>query len=211
MVGDQRGRRSARITGDERYDAILFTAEKLLAGAALEEISIEDLARGAGISRSNFYFYFSSKDQVLLALLDRVIAEVDRQVDALSRAADGEPAAVWRRSIGVFIDVFTAHRAVAVAAISARGRSPEVLTLWSGAMDTWVEYSTAAIAAEQARGAALPGISARDLAISLTLMNERVLSATFSAETPALEQLSALDVLSEIWLRGIYGGHPRGH
>jgi AcrR family transcriptional regulator len=208
MAVDQRGRRPARVTGDERYDSILSTAERLLEGMPLEDISIEDLARGAGISRSNFYFYFSSKDQVLLALLDRVIAEVDRQIDALSRATRGEPAAVWRRSIGVFIDVFTDHRSVAVAAISARGRSPEVLALWSGAMRAWVEYSTTAIEEEQARGAALQGVSARDLAIVLTLMNERVLTATFGAEHPALEQASALDVLANLWLRGIYGSAP---
>ena len=81
----ERGRRSARISGDERQDAILITAEALLAERSFDDVSIEDLARGAGISRPTFYFYFPSKDAVLLALLDRVITEVEHRVGALPR------------------------------------------------------------------------------------------------------------------------------
>jgi len=72
-----RGRRAPRPSGDEREHAILATAERLLEQRPLSEISIDDLARGAGISRPTFYFYFASKDAVLLTLLDRVIAEVE--------------------------------------------------------------------------------------------------------------------------------------
>src|SRR3954454_18377559 len=72
-----RGRRSARPTGDDREAAILATAEQLLGERPLTEVSVDDLARGAGISRPTFYFYFRSRDAVLLTLLDRVVAEAD--------------------------------------------------------------------------------------------------------------------------------------
>ena len=198
-----RGRRAPRISGDDRHDAILLTAETLLASRSLDEISIEELAKGAGISRSNFYFYFASKDEVLLALLDRVIAEVEHRVGALPRDFEQDAPASWRRSIAVFVDVFTEHRAVSVAAIGAR--SPEVLALWSGSMQTWVDYSREVIAAEQKRGAAPAGISPADLATSLTLMNERVLSAALGSEALTVPSDSVLDVLAGIWVRSIYG------
>jgi TetR/AcrR family transcriptional regulator, ethionamide resistance regulator len=70
-----RGRRVRRTTGDDREHAILATFEQLLAERSLHEISVDDLARGAGISRPTFYFYFSSKDAVLLTLLDRMVEE----------------------------------------------------------------------------------------------------------------------------------------
>jgi AcrR family transcriptional regulator len=200
----QRGRRPARITGDDRHDAILTTAERLLDGRSLDDIPIEELASGAGISRSNFYFYFASKDDVLLALLDRVITEVQHRVAALPRDFDREPSVSWRRSIGVFVDVFSSHRAVSVAAIGARGRNPEIEALWSRSMQTWVDFSREVIAAEQARGAAPADISAGDLAISLNLMNERVLVAALAGESLAVGPGEVLDVLSAIWLRGIY-------
>ena len=70
-----RGRRVRRATGDERERAILETAERLMEELPFSEISVDDLARGAGISRPTFYFYFPSKEAVLLTLLDRMVEE----------------------------------------------------------------------------------------------------------------------------------------
>ncbi|MBT1001670.1 TetR/AcrR family transcriptional regulator [Paenarthrobacter sp. DKR-5] len=201
----QRGRRAVRVSGDERQDAILVTAEQLLGTRAFDDISIEDLARGAGISRPTFYFYFASKDDVLLALLDRVIAEVERRVGELPRDFEGDPAGSWTRSIGMFVEVFVSHRGVSIAAIAARARNNEVRALWSRAMQSWAEFSTDVILSERARGAAPHGIDAGDLAVSLNLMNERVITAALNRETPAIGESRALDVLSTIWIRSIYG------
>lgn len=201
----QRGRRSARVSGDERQDAILVTAEALLDERGFDDISIEDLARGAGISRPTFYFYFASKDEVLLALLDRVITEVEHRVGGLPRDFESDPAGAWTRSIGMFVEVFVAHRGVATAAIAARARNDEVRVLWSKSMQSWADFSTDVIRSEQARGAAPGGIDAHDLAVSLNLMNERVITAVLNKESPAIAESRALDVLSTIWIRAIYG------
>ena len=201
----QRGRRSTRVSGDERQDAILLTAEALLGERAFDEIAIEDLARGAGISRPTFYFYFSSKDEVLLALLDRVITEVEHRVGALPRDFASDPAGAWTRSIGMFVEVFVAHRGVATAAIGARARNEAVRALWSKSMQSWADFSSDVIQSEQDRGAAPQGVDARDLAVSLNLMNERVITAVLNRETPAIAESRALDVLSTIWIRSIYG------
>ncbi|HET7742998.1 MAG TPA: TetR/AcrR family transcriptional regulator, partial [Mycobacterium sp.] len=45
-----RGRRSARPSGDDREAAILATAEQLLEERNFGDISVDDLARGAGLS-----------------------------------------------------------------------------------------------------------------------------------------------------------------
>ena len=176
----------------------------MLGERPLEDISIEELATGAGISRPSFYFYFSSKDDVLLALLDQVISQVQHRVAALPRDFDTDPEAAWRRSIGVFVEVFTEHRAVSAAAITGRARNAEVHDLWAKSMQTWVGYSTEVIIAERARGAAPDGVDAAELATALNLMNERVLGAAFTGETPAIDQAHVLDVLSSIWIRSIY-------
>ena len=201
----QRGRRTAKVSGDERQDAILVTAEALLGERAFDDISIEDLARGAGISRPTFYFYYSSKDEVLLALLDRVITEVEHRVGGLPRDFESDPAGAWTRSIAMFVEVFASHRGIATAAIAARARNDEVRALWSKSMQSWADFSTDIIQSEQARGAAPGGIDAHDLAVSLNLMNERVITAVLNQESPALAESRALDVLSTIWIRSIYG------
>ena len=73
---------------------------------------------------------------------------------------------------------------------------------------TGTERDLTAIEAERRRGAAPKGIPARQLAIALNSMNERVLYATFSGDGPALDESDAVDVLLTIWLTAIYGAPP---
>jgi TetR/AcrR family transcriptional regulator, ethionamide resistance regulator len=201
----QRGRRSARTSGDERERAILETAERLLEERPLGEISVDDLARGAGISRPTFYFYFSSKDQVVLALLDRMVEQGARaRDDALQRLAADEMAG-WRESIAIFYETFGAHRSVVRAATELGATNPEARALWSQIMEGWVADAAARIEAERERGAAQPGVPARDLATALLQMNERAFIAIFTAEAPAVAEPEAIDTLAHIWLSAIYG------
>jgi TetR/AcrR family transcriptional regulator, ethionamide resistance regulator len=210
-----RGRRTARPSGDDRELAILATAERLLAEQPLGAISVDDLARGAGISRPTFYFYFASKDAVLLTLLDRVVAEADaamaRAELAVAEAAGrtGElPRAAWRQAIAAYYDTFRAHRGLTLAWAEARSTNSEVRELWAAVFEGWVRRSAAAIEAERARGAAPPGVPARNLAVALTSMNERVLYATFSGDGPAVAEDDVVDVLLGIWLSAVYGAPP---
>jgi AcrR family transcriptional regulator len=197
-----RGRRVPRVSGDERERAILETAEQLLQTRALHEISVDDLARGAGISRPTFYFYFASKEAVLLTLLDRLVEEAREGVQIAFLASD--PPRVLREGITAIRDTFREHRAVAVAAADARASSPAVRELWARVMETFVAETTAAIESERERGAAPPGVPARELAVALNWMNERVLNATFQGEEPAIGEQAVLDTLVEVWLRAIY-------
>ncbi len=203
-----RGRRAARPSGDDRETAILATAERLLAEKPLSAISVDDLARGAGISRPTFYFYFASKDAVLLSLLDRVVAEADAATrEAFGRPTSG-PREGWRRAITAYFETFRAHRGLTLAWAEARSSNGEIRDLWAGVVEAWVKRCTAAIEAERARGTAPDGPAARDLAVVLTSTNERALYATFSGDGPALAETGAVDVLLEVWLRAIYGTSP---
>ncbi|AHH99450.1 TetR/AcrR family transcriptional regulator [Kutzneria albida] len=200
-----RGRRAPRVSGDDRERAILATAERLLEQRPYHEISTDDLARGAGISRPTFYFYFASKDAVLLALFDRIIEQAEAgRIEVLGRDRD-DPAARWREAIGVFYETFGAHRAVTLAAAEVQLSNSEVRELWSKVMEGWASDTAALIEAERERGAAPPGAPARDLAIALIRMNERMLHATFAGESPSVSEQDVVEVLATIWLSTIYG------
>src|SRR5215218_9356543 len=111
-----RGRRAARASGDDRERAILETAERLFQTRPLSEISVEDLASGAGISRPTFYFYFPSKDAVLLTLIDRLVeAGTASREEALAKLAK-EPRAGWRMALQASFEAFGSRRAVILAA-----------------------------------------------------------------------------------------------
>jgi AcrR family transcriptional regulator len=201
-----RGRRATRASGDDRERAILETTERLLEERPLSEISVDDLAKGAGISRPTFYFYFPSKDAVVLTIIDRLVAAAaGSREEALRTLAEGDPRAGLRQALEDLYSAFRARRAVTLAAAELRMTNPEARTLWAEVMEGWVADVTAVIEAERARGAAPAGEPARELAIALVQMNERVQYASFADESPSLEQDRVLDVLVEIWLRAIYG------
>jgi TetR/AcrR family transcriptional regulator, ethionamide resistance regulator len=200
-----RSRRPTRPTGDDREQAILATAERLLEERAFADISVDDLAKGAGLSRPTFYFYFKSKETVLLSLLEPVIARADAEFDGAVQRLPTDPRRVWRNGIKAFFTAFGSHRAVARAGTEALATSSEFRVVWSGFMQKWIDRTAAMISAERARGAAPDTIPAADLATSLNQMNERTMMATLSAEQPAVIEDRVVDTLAHIWVSSIYG------
>lgn len=200
-----RGRRSARPSGDDRELAILATAERLLAGRPLADISVDDLAKGAGISRPTFYFYFPSKEAVLLTLLDRVVNTADSALEGLAEklAEDGDNR--WRTGLNVFFETFGSHKAVTRASMAARDTSPEIRQLWSAFMQKWITFTALGIDAERDRGAAPRTLPSNELATALNLMNERTLFASFADEQPSVPEETVLDTLVHVWVSSIYG------
>jgi AcrR family transcriptional regulator len=200
-----RGRRAARPSGDDRELAILETAERLLEDRSLAEISVDDLAKGAGISRPTFYFYFASKDAVLLTLLERVIAEADTALTQLIADRPSDRRAIWRQGINAFVATFGAHRAVCAATAAIRSTNSEARTLWATSMQRWIDHIAAVIEAERADGCAPVTLPAVELSTALNLMNESVMTAAFAGHQPALANDRVLDNLVHIWTTSIYG------
>ncbi|GFG53740.1 TetR family transcriptional regulator [Mycolicibacterium agri] len=203
-----RGRRAARPSGDDRELAILATAERLLAQRPLADISVDDLAKGAGISRPTFYFYFPSKDAVLLTLMDRVMAEADAAREALVANPPNDRAEFWRAAIGVYYSTFHSHQALAAPWSVAKYTNSEARKKWAEFMQTNIDQTTEVIEAVRARGEAPDHIPARELATSLNLLNEAVMTAAFAGQKPALADERVLDNLVHIWLNAIYGTAP---
>jgi AcrR family transcriptional regulator len=204
MTASTRGRRIGRPSGDERQRAIVEAFEGLLRTRPMADIAIDEIAAGAAISRSAFYFYFPSKHAVLLELLDRMVAEVDERLSRIGGPGE-DPAAWWRTSIGVFVEVFGAHRAVTVTLAEARATVPELRDEWARRSTRWVEMTASTIVAERRRGRAREIVDPRATSTALNAMNERVLVAAFGREQPALPEEEVLDVLADIWCTTIYG------
>ncbi|MGN6444369.1 TetR/AcrR family transcriptional regulator [Amnibacterium sp.] len=204
MSTPSRSRRAARLSGDERQRAIVEAFEDLLQRKPLADIAVDEIAAGAAISRSAFYFYFPSKQAVLLDLLDRMVAEVDARLAEVGVPGD-DPAAWWRGSIGVFVAVFGAHRAVSVTLAEARATIPELRDEWARRSSRWVDLTASTIVAERRRGRAREVVDPHATSVVLNAMNERVLVASFGGEQPALAPDEVLDVLTDVWVTTIYG------
>lgn len=201
-----RGRRASRPSGDDREAAILGTLERLLEQRPFAEISVDDLAKGAGLSRPTFYFYFASKDAVLVRLFERAITSADPGLHQHAEALAVNPDRGWHDGIYAFFDALRPHRAVLLAGLAATASNPQLRDMWSTFMAAWIDYTAGLITKERQRGAAPDTIPARDLATALNLMNERVVFASQGAQQPTLPEGAALEALAHIWVASIYGG-----
>jgi TetR/AcrR family transcriptional regulator, ethionamide resistance regulator len=202
-------RRPSRISGEERERAILATLEDLLSREPLHAISVDDLARGAGISRPTFYFYFASKEAALLALLDVLVEEAWTVLEDAPQLLARDPAAAWRKAIGGSYATWAANRDVIRAAAEARTSNADIQALWTDLLASLVQQTARAIEAERARGVAPEGVPARDLALCLNRMNERIFETKLGDEELTLADDRLLDTLVDIWLRSIYGAPPQ--
>jgi AcrR family transcriptional regulator len=199
-----RGRRSARPSGDDRELAILTTAEQLLEHRPLADLSVDDLAKGAGISRPTFYFYYPSKDAVLLTLFERVIVEADSALESLVANPPADLKALWRIGINVFVETFGSRRSVSLAADSARTNA-DIRKLWSRFMEKWVGHIAMVIETERSRGAAPVTLPADELSAALNLLNEKMMLSSFAGDSPSVPKERLLETLVHIWVSSIYG------
>jgi TetR/AcrR family transcriptional regulator, ethionamide resistance regulator len=169
------------------------------------EISVDDLAKGAGLSRPTFYFYFKSKEAIFLTLVEPLIARVDKNLEGASARVPQDPRKMVRAGIKAFFTTFQEDPAVARAGAELLRSNAHLRSQWSAAMAKWIHLTAALIESERARGAAPTTLPSLDLATALNQMNERAMLAALSSELPAVAEDDLIDTLAHIWLTSIYG------
>ena len=74
-------------------DAILDATDRLLARFGYRKMTVEDIAVEAGIGKGTIYLHFSSKEEVVLSHIDRI---VDRLRERLKEIGDSDAPAAER-------------------------------------------------------------------------------------------------------------------
>ena len=197
-------RRRGPRKGDLKEEAILATCERLLAERPLNEIGVDELAAGAGISRPSFYFYFESKSAVLRALVERVADEMYAESERWLARETEPPELNVSRSIGAAAALWRDHGPVLRAAVQTWGSVPEMRAFWEDTVRRFVEQSAERISEKRASGAAPPGPDPEALAIALIWMNERCFYVNSLGADPALSDDELVPTLTAIWLRAIF-------
>lgn len=73
---------------NSKRDQILDAFQKLLINDDIKHISVNDIARQAGIGKGSIYYYFNSKDEILNALIKRTYADVLEMAKELVHETD---------------------------------------------------------------------------------------------------------------------------
>ena len=89
----------SRLEPEQRRDQILDAANTLFAERGYEEVSIEDIASAAGVTRGLVHHYFGGRKQVYVALLERLGSVREEQlrkpVGRSARARVGDSVSRW--------------------------------------------------------------------------------------------------------------------
>jgi len=107
----------ARMSTDERREQLLRAGVELLGRRGHDEVSIEEIAEAAGVSKGLLYHYFPTKKDFVLAALSRGQEEL---AERLRPDPDRDPATQLDLSLDAFLDNVEEH-ASAYTSIFRRG------------------------------------------------------------------------------------------
>jgi len=106
----------------ERVERILDAAAELVVAQGVDALTTRAVADRAEVPVASLYQYFADKDEILLALVERDVAEMDAQVAAdLSRLDVLSVASIVETTMRAFVKVY--HRRPAFVVIWLRGRT----------------------------------------------------------------------------------------
>ncbi len=81
---------------DERKSQILNAAEDVFTQKGFEEARMDDIAEETGLSKGTLYLYFKSKDDLIIAILDRMFQREFRQLENLDQETTSATEAIWK-------------------------------------------------------------------------------------------------------------------
>jgi AcrR family transcriptional regulator len=78
--------RMATAVREEVREAILDATDRLLARYGYRKMTVEDIAREVGIGKGSVYLHFTSKEEVVLSHVDRIVERLKERLWAVARS-----------------------------------------------------------------------------------------------------------------------------
>jgi AcrR family transcriptional regulator len=158
-----------------RVQRILDEAAALVVDRGVESLSTRDIAEAAEVPVASLYQYFADKEDVLLALAERDMAEMDEQVAAdVARLETPSVADFVRTVMTAFVTVY--HRRPAFVEIYLRGRTNAAVNRFGRDHNTRIAEALRAFAID--RGLANDGLTPA-VALLAVEIGDRVFQLAF--------------------------------
>jgi AcrR family transcriptional regulator len=196
-VGGGVARRRSRA---EVQEAVRQATLELSEEVPFKDLTVDQIARASGLTRTAFYFYFRSKQELLLAAMEEVADEAFQEADRWWHG-EGEPRALIRRAIGGVVAVHGRHANLMRVAQEVAMYDPEVGALWRGLIGRFVDATSEHLRRERDAGRLRP-LEPAPTAEALVWMVERCnyVFLGLGARTPE----EAVDTLTAIWFHALY-------
>jgi AcrR family transcriptional regulator len=198
-------RRRTPRKGDLTEQRLLEQAERLLAQRPLNSIAIDEIAAAAGISRSSFYFYFTSREGLLRTLGQQAQEEVFAAAERWLHRGDEPPGEAIARALQENLALWRKRGPVLRALYDARTADPETQRLWASIARRYVDATAAQIERERDTGLAHPGPpDARAIAGPLISMNLLAFYEASRQAPSARRDRELVQALATVWTRTVY-------
>ena len=81
---------------EERKDQIMNAAEEVFSQKGFSDARMDDIADETGLSKGTLYLYYKSKDDLIIAILDRIFQREFRVFENLDLARMSATDAIWK-------------------------------------------------------------------------------------------------------------------
>ncbi len=90
---------------EERRKELIDTAEQLFIAKGYEQTAISDIVKKVNVSQGAFYYYFESKEDVLVAVMEKKIAQMEDDFLRIAERGDLDEPAKLNSMINCFISI----------------------------------------------------------------------------------------------------------
>ena len=73
---------------EERRKELIDTAERLFVAEGYDQTAIRDIVREVNVSQGAFYYYFDSKDDILVAVVEKQLAQMENDFHQIADRND---------------------------------------------------------------------------------------------------------------------------
>ena len=189
-----------RRTREEVQRAVREALVGLLADRPFKDVTVDELARRGGLSRTAFYFYYRDKNEVLKEAANATAAEVYAEADRWWHG-EGPPEQLVREALGGIASVYVANADVLRAAVEATTYDAEFRAFYTALIQRFVDATAAHLKRELDAGRLRP-LDTAQVAEALVWMAERCNHAILLLE--GRSQREVVDSLTAIWVNALY-------
>jgi AcrR family transcriptional regulator len=172
----------------------------MLEDKPFNDVTVDELAREAGLSRTAFYFYYKDKNEVLGAVLEGVAGWAHGQA-ADWWSGEGAPDVMIRETLANIGSIYQTHSGVLRAAVEVSAYDPEFLRVYKGLMDNFIAATQEHLHRELQAGRLRDGADPDRHAEVLIWMGERCQYVGMLDGRPPEETARTL---TDIWLHALY-------
>ncbi len=167
-----------------------------------KDLSVEEIARAAGLSRSAFYFYFRDKRDLLMAVAEEVADDLYREADRWWHG-EGPPETLISVALEGAVAVYERHAGLIRVATEVSTYDEEVGRFWRELMGRFVVATADHLRREQTAGRMRP-LDPDTTAESLVWMMERCCYMYIARGERSAREL--IDSLTAVWAAALYPG-----